>query len=469
MEKTNLDNMLAKGQDLLEKDNAEYAFTLLEPLISLYPDNEKLIHLFHMAAIKRTLASMPNAFKRVLPMFVYSPLLVVAYLAYLLESHALAIKVYEKLFKKMPLCIFLLEKLAQIYHKQDASEAERLCYEEILLINTRHTNTLKQLGKIYSTHGDLEKTRHFYEQLIEINPSDPETQEGMKNLAALEAIQKGKWDKKASFREKVQDIKTTEDLNKAQYEVSERVKKSLSQKSEKEIEFEVSEFLQELINTPTNISLAQKILNYANNHPSSLPLIEKKLQEHKNIDSILLLLAQLYLHSDSSKAEAYLQECLQINPENTSAKIELLSFKIKQTPNSPDIQAWKKNLLELKLKKYPSDFALHYEFGVLLKEQNNLDASISEFQTALNDPGLKLKTKIMLGLCFAEKNLFDLAQDQLRQALELAPQQMNEQKKEILYNLGLVYEHLNENQKAKECFKKIYLVDITYKDVKNKI
>ena len=42
---------------------------------------------------------------------------------------------------------------------------------------------------------------------------------------------------------------------------------------------------------------------------------------------------------------------------------------------------------------------------------------------------------------------------------------MDATKKEIVYNLGLVYEQMSESQKALECMKQIYEADYGYKDV----
>jgi hypothetical protein len=46
---------------------------------------------------------------------------------------------------------------------------------------------------------------------------------------------------------------------------------------------------------------------------------------------------------------------------------------------------------------------------------------------------------------------------------------MDAMKKEILYNLGLVYEQLGEQKKSLNCMKQIYQADYGYKDVARRV
>jgi hypothetical protein len=46
---------------------------------------------------------------------------------------------------------------------------------------------------------------------------------------------------------------------------------------------------------------------------------------------------------------------------------------------------------------------------------------------------------------------------------------MNAMKKEMVYNLGLVYERMGEQEKSLSCMKQIYEVDYGYKDVARRV
>jgi tetratricopeptide (TPR) repeat protein len=45
----------------------------------------------------------------------------------------------------------------------------------------------------------------------------------------------------------------------------------------------------------------------------------------------------------------------------------------------------------------------------------------------------------------------------------------DEQRKDLTYDLGLIYEKMNKPEEAIEQFKQIYEVDIDYKDVSDKV
>jgi tetratricopeptide (TPR) repeat protein len=79
-----------------------------------------------------------------------------------------------------------------------------------------------------------------------------------------------------------------------------------------------------------------------------------------------------------------------------------------------------------------------------------------------------LKAMNLLGCCYGELGMLDLAIKQLEEASkEILP--MDAMKKEIVYNLGLVYEHMGEKEKSLACMKQIYEVEHGYKDVATRV
>jgi hypothetical protein len=64
--------------------------------------------------------------------------------------------------------------------------------------------------------------------------------------------------------------------------------------------------------------------------------------------------------------------------------------------------------------------------------------------------------------------MLDLAMKQLEEASrEILP--MDAMKKEIVYNLGLVYERMGAGEKSLDCMKQIYEADYGYKDVATRV
>jgi hypothetical protein len=74
----------------------------------------------------------------------------------------------------------------------------------------------------------------------------------------------------------------------------------------------------------------------------------------------------------------------------------------------------------------------------------------------------------LLGRCYGELGMLDLAMKQLEEASSEIVS-MDAMKKEILYNLGLVYERTGAREKSLNCMKQIYQADYGYKDVAQRV
>jgi tetratricopeptide (TPR) repeat protein len=73
-----------------------------------------------------------------------------------------------------------------------------------------------------------------------------------------------------------------------------------------------------------------------------------------------------------------------------------------------------------------------------------------------------------LGQCYVARNMNDIAAKTFADAIsELLA--MDAVKKDLLYNLGTVYETMDDREKALDCFKQIYEVDYGYRDVSAKV
>ena len=74
----------------------------------------------------------------------------------------------------------------------------------------------------------------------------------------------------------------------------------------------------------------------------------------------------------------------------------------------------------------------------------------------------------LLGCCYGELGMLDLAMKQLWEASQEIVS-MDVMKKDIVYNLGIVYERMNETEKSLACMKQIYEVDYGYRDVARRV
>ena len=73
-----------------------------------------------------------------------------------------------------------------------------------------------------------------------------------------------------------------------------------------------------------------------------------------------------------------------------------------------------------------------------------------------------------LAQCFAKRKMFDLAARTLQNAIKEKPA-FDDEKKDLIYNLGVVLENMGKKEEAIEQFKQIYEMDAGYKDVAAKV
>jgi tetratricopeptide (TPR) repeat protein len=121
-----------------------------------------------------------------------------------------------------------------------------------------------------------------------------------------------------------------------------------------------------------------------------------------------------------------------------------------------------------RLDRNPTDLQLRYELGEHLTDAGQYRDALPELQRARQNPNARLKAMNLLGRCYRELGMLDLAAKQLDDAArEMLV--MDAVKKEIVYNLGLVYEQMGDSQKYIDAMKKIYETDYGYRDVAERV
>lgn len=114
------------------------------------------------------------------------------------------------------------------------------------------------------------------------------------------------------------------------------------------------------------------------------------------------------------------------------------------------------------------DFRSHYDLGMAYLEMNLFTEAVREYQLAARSPEFQVKCLEMIGLCFLKQNQAQLAIKQLTRGLA----QIDEGDSEALgikYNLGLAYEMIGDDEKAQAMFEDVYVVDVAFRDVAERL
>jgi tetratricopeptide (TPR) repeat protein len=121
-----------------------------------------------------------------------------------------------------------------------------------------------------------------------------------------------------------------------------------------------------------------------------------------------------------------------------------------------------------RVEKFPTDLQIRFELGQRYFENGKLGEAIAEFQKAQVNPHRKIQAMNYLGLCFAQRNMNELAirkfEDALKEKLV-----WDDEKKELVYNLAGVLEKIGKREEAIKQLEAIYGEDISYRDVEARV
>ena len=114
------------------------------------------------------------------------------------------------------------------------------------------------------------------------------------------------------------------------------------------------------------------------------------------------------------------------------------------------------------------DYDTHYNLGIAYKEMGLIDEAIGEFQLASKDPKRAVECASMLGLCFLEKGMPQLAIKWYRKGLEI-PEITEEEHLGLLYDLGSAHMEVGDAENAQKAFMEVYALNTGYRDIAERI
>jgi len=119
------------------------------------------------------------------------------------------------------------------------------------------------------------------------------------------------------------------------------------------------------------------------------------------------------------------------------------------------------------VRDFLKDAETHYDLGIGYFEMDLYDDAIRELQMASRDPKLRAKSCNMLGMCFTEKGEVEMAIREYIRGLRAVKDEQEELG--LRYNLSRAYEYLGQPEKALEQLLDIYVIDVNFLDVREKI
>jgi tetratricopeptide (TPR) repeat protein len=312
---------------------------------------------------------------------------------------------------------------------------------------------LHKLAEFYLHREDPAKAADVYRDIIKHHPTDSIAIKGEKDCTARASMQKGGWSENASMA----------DLQRNKGEAAELDAAGKTGLTRDQLEDRRDRL----------------ILKY-NEDANQLPVVK----DLANIFEQLEDWANAHTFYSWGFSLSNGDVALQTKAGNMKDKVEEqqlkdLEARAASNPDDPEVQAM---LAERKATRIaeaveeakkrvdinPTDPVLRYELGSAYYNAGDYSNAIPHLQQAKRNPHIQSKVLLLLGRTFKAKGMLDMAAKQLADALgDLVG--MDNTKKEVLYEKGLIHEQMGDKEGALDAFKQIYEVDYGYRDVAQRV
>jgi tetratricopeptide (TPR) repeat protein len=439
-----LRDMYEKGFAAMERGNLDYAIDTFSNILALEPRLLKVRRFLRAAQVKHFKDKKGGGATHILSSIAgIGGVLSVS--SSLKKDPLKALKASEKLLQADPLNKTFINLHVQAAEAAELPEAAILMLEVAREFYPRDIEILQKLGKLYLDNNLASKGREIFEILLSLKPNDPKFIKAYKDASAIDTMSKG-WTDAGSYRDVMKD---TAEATRLEQEAK-------SVKSTKDLDVLIADSLAKIEKEPQNI-------NYRRG------LADLYVRDNRFDEALGTLQAAQELSGGADP---------QIDRAISAARLKQYDFKIAalqaagDEENATEVEN-EKHIFELadaeeRVKRYPNDLQFRYDLGVLYYQHDQLNEAIQQFQLAQRNPQRRNRALYFMGLCFKEKQQYDIALEQLQKAASEL-QIMDATKKDILYELGTIAEAMGDKLKAAQYYKEIYSVDISYKDIAQKI
>lgn len=430
-----------RAKEALQKNNPGYAEELLMSILELEPELDEQRKELREIQLQRLKKKKANPMSGITGMGKS-----MAVKSAIKKSPKTALNEAEKMLQVDPLNPSFLDLYRDAAKAAGYPMAAAITYSEVLKVDRKNTDMLEKLGVLYLEMSRPHEARTIFERLGELKPSDQKVIKWIKDTAAMDSMTKGGWEQEGDFRGKLKDEGEASDLEQA----------GRSQQGLSDMERLIVKQRQRLEAEPDNLNLYR-------------PLADTLIKAEKLAEALEIL---QQADEKANHADPMIQRAI------TDVTNRIYDHNIKVLTEEGDTEGAEKQREEKqnfmladiadKVKRYPNDLGFKFDYGELLYERGDLDTAIAQFQQAQRNPQRRIDALYLMGRCFKAKGQYDIASTQLQKAAEELPT-MDETKMAILYELGEVLEAQDDLEEALTHFKRIYAVDIGYKDVAKKI
>lgn len=311
-----------------------------------------------------------------------------------------------------------------------------------------NVNILRILQDVYRQTNQMDKALEVNQAILQIVPRDRDASEALKNISAT----------------------------------------SMSQ----QIEGKTARQIVKDSETDARMDLSERGLRTADDVGKAIRFTEEDIRKRPEDVDLQIKLGDLYKRlKDWAAAKVAYDKALELSPSEYRTTVKMDELKLDQMKEHyqavaakaksgdtaakaaykklyNEFMAFRLQSFEQREHHYITDIGIAYDLGQIYYAFKRYDDAIVRFQRTIKDPKRRAQSALRLGQCFGSKGQHDLAIRQLTEGID-ALEIMSDMKKELLYTRGVTCAAKGDAERAKKDFLTIYEIDISYKDVAQKI
>ncbi len=433
--------------------NHGYAIQLLQTILKNHPDFLLARKLLREQAITKAVGK-----KSMLRMLSSNTVGVLGIPGLIKRDPLAAFEALEKLLETEPYSSSLNHYLKEAALAANLPAIALFALETVIKGNPKDTKTMHELALLYMSNRLPDLAEDLYAKILAIASNDMAAVKGGKSAAAANSIQNAGWDNvDKGYRQLLKNAGEAQGLEQQNRvvrddEMIDNLLRDLWTRYEKD---------------PENVDIARRTA---------------ELYEQKNdLESAFqwyALAADLTQQTDSSlvrKVSDIRLKQLDLAVANGEKALAAAVDTEEAGRYSAELEEAKKVRAEFlldearkRIERNPTDPHLHFELGEILVKAGNYQAAIPPLQKARQSPNVRLSAMSLLGRCYSERRMYDLAASTLLAAMSELPT-MDPVKMEVVYQLGLVYEKMGRKEESIGFMKMIYEVDANFRDVAKRV
>ena len=439
-----------KGTTALERQNLDYAISILEQVVLREPAFLEARQALRAAQIKKH-GTGGGFFKKVLGGASSSPLVAKGQLA-LRRDPMEAMQIAEQILAGDPNRGSGNKLLAEASAAADLPRTACFALEIARKANPKDQDLARRYAQALGSSGNVDKAEQVYLELIRSNPGDTELAMEYKNLSAQKTLVQQGYEALADGKGSYRDILRNKD------EAVALEQEGRQFKSEDVATQLIRDYEARLQHQPDDMKLVRSIAELhtqRKDFAQALAFYQRIKESPAGNDPSL----------DKAIADTHTRKV-----NHDISQLDASSLDYDQQKAALEAQIAEYQILECKTRadRYPTDVQIKFDLGELYFKAGKITEAIQEFQKSQTNPNRKAQSIGYLARCFSKRGMNDLAARKFLEALK-DKLEFDDEKKELVYELGCVYEAMNKKNEAIDQFKQIYEVDIGYKDVAAKV